>query len=281
MSSSLLLEIRHHTGFDYADPVSLSYNEARVTPATDATQLVRRSKVTVSPSVALGRYVDYFGTEVTTFEVTEPHRRLSVEATSLVERRLPPVTLPTGVHELSGPLGDRFLEYLTPTTRTTLDRDVVDALAAGQSLGDVHALAEHVASEVRRCLDYEPGATSVQSTAAEAWARGAGVCQDLSHAAIAILRGLDVPARYVSGYLYPNVEVVDGVTVLGESHAWVEYFCDGWVGIDPTNGVRETARHVVVARGRDYDDVPPLKGIYDGTGSTRLGVVVEMRAKVL
>jgi len=134
---------------------------------------------------------------------------------------------------------------------------------------------------VRHNVRYVPGATSVQSTATEAWERRAGVCQDMTHLMVAILRELGVPARYVSGYLYPSTTIEPGEAIAGESHAWVEYWCGAWAGIDPTNGLRETERHVVVARGRDYDDVPPIKGIYDGSGSTQLGVRVEMTARSL
>ena len=279
--SPLLLEIVHHTGFDYAEPVTLSYNEARMTPVSDACQLVRRSRLHISPSVAQGRYLDYFGTDVTTFEVTEPHVRLSVEAISLVERRTPELSSGSVSHALDTRLGDRFLEDLTPTPRSTIHQDVVDAAAAGQSLGDVHHLAENLAEFVRHNVRYVPGATSVQSTATEAWERRAGVCQDMTHLMVAILRELGVPARYVSGYLYPSTTIEPGEAIAGESHAWVEYWCGAWAGIDPTNGLRETERHVVVARGRDYDDVPPIKGIYDGSGSTQLGVRVEMTARSL
>jgi transglutaminase-like putative cysteine protease len=101
----------------------------------------------------------------------------------------------------------------------------------------------------------------------------------MTHVMVAMLRDLGIPARYVSGYLYPSTRIEPEVTIAGESHAWVEYFAGEWCGIDPTNGLRETTRHVTVARGRDYDDVPPLKGVYDGTGSTRLGVVVEMTVR--
>jgi transglutaminase-like putative cysteine protease len=88
---------------------------------------------------------------------------------------------------------------------------------------------------------------------------------------------MGIPARYVSGYLYPEQEPLIGDVVEGQSHAWVQYFSGSWTGIDPTNGVRETERHIIVGHGRDYDDVAPLKGIYQGAESTQLGVIVEIR----
>ena len=128
---------------------------------------------------------------------------------------------------------------------------------------------------VRNQISYTPGATNVSTTAGQAWASGVGVCQDFTHAMLSILRALRIPARYVSGYLHSEEEAM-GMTVTGESHAWVEYWDHGWHAIDPTNNRAVGAAHVVVARGRDYGDVPPLKGIYAGGKSGSLGVTVEI-----
>ena len=91
-----------------------------------------------------------------------------------------------------------------------------------------------------------------------------------------MLRSIGIPARYVSGYLHPNAEAEIGRTVAGESHAWVEWWDGDWIGYDPTNGKPVGEQHVLVARGRDYDDVAPLKGIYSGPRSAELGVRVEV-----
>jgi transglutaminase-like putative cysteine protease len=93
---------------------------------------------------------------------------------------------------------------------------------------------------------------------------------------ISFLRGQGIPARYVSGYLHPTVDAALGEKVIGQSHAWVEFFCGEWVGFDPTNGNDIGLQHVVVAKGREYGDVPPLKGIYHGAPSRNLGVTVEI-----
>ena len=108
-----------------------------------------------------------------------------------------------------------------------------------------------------------------------AWAVGAGVCQDYSHTLLSLLRPLGIPARYVSGYLHDEEES-PGLTVVGESHAWIEVWNGGWEAYDPTNDRSVGSAHVVVARGRDYADVPPLKGIYAGGASESLGVTVEI-----
>jgi transglutaminase-like putative cysteine protease len=129
---------------------------------------------------------------------------------------------------------------------------------------------------VRSEVEYVPGSTGVQTSAQEAWTLRKGVCQDIAQLTVGLLRQRGIPARYVSGYLHPKREAEIGQTVEGQSHAWVEWWCGDWVGYDPTNGVPVGPQHVVVARGRDYEDVPPLKGVYHGPPSSHLGVSVEI-----
>ena len=124
-------------------------------------------------------------------------------------------------------------------------------------------------------LAYTPGVTDVSTTAAEAWQARHGVCQDFTHTTLSLLRATRIPAYYVSGYLHTE-EPAHGQTVTGESHAWVEYWDGQWHALDPTNDRSVGAAHVVVARGRDYADVPPLKGIYAGGHSEALGVSVDI-----
>ena len=124
-------------------------------------------------------------------------------------------------------------------------------------------------------ITYDDAATGVTTTAGQAWAIGGGVCQDYSHTLLSLLRALHIPARYVSGYLHTEDEA-PGQTVVGESHAWIEVWNGGWEAHDPTNDRSVGSAHVVVAKGRDYADVPPLKGIYAGGLSESLGVSVEI-----
>ena len=278
MSERLGLSIRHHTGFNYDGLAKASYNEARMTPRSLSTQQVQSSKISVRPVIPLSTHVDYFGTVVTAFDIQETHPKLEVEATSQVESWAATLETPLGWSDLrSERLTDRFSEFLLPTHRTTLVGAVKDDIADWQKLADVHECAEAASNFVRSEVYYVPGATTVSGTAQEAWDRRKGVCQDITHVTIGLLRAMGIPARYVSGYLYPEIDPVIGDMVEGQSHAWVEYFSGSWTGIDPTNGVRETERHIIVGHGRDYDDVAPLKGIYQGPESTQLGVVVEIR----
>jgi len=125
-------------------------------------------------------------------------------------------------------------------------------------------------------MTYQFGVTEVHSTAAEAWKEKKGVCQDITHLVLGALRSVGIPARYVSGYLHPSLEAVVGETVRGESHAWVEWFAGSFVGHDPTNDRDISDRHVIVGRGRDYTDVPPIRGVYDGPKTSEHRVDVHL-----
>ncbi len=137
--------------------------------------------------------------------------------------------------------------------------------------------AVHAASEwVHEHLTYQPGSTGVHTSALEAWEAGRGVCQDYVHLTLLLLREVGIPARSVSGYLLPKANAEVKQTVTGESHAWVEAWTGGWWGFDPTNLIEIGQRHVWVAGGRDYHDVPPLKGVYSGGTASALDVAVDM-----
>jgi transglutaminase-like putative cysteine protease len=278
-SDSLLLSIRHVTGFNYDGVADSSYNEARMTPPSSSRQRVIDSSIGIHPFAVQSTYRDYFGTIVTTFDLQERHHRLQVVAEATVE------TLAEPASEADLSLGalrdyevlDRFAEYLASTPRTTMSSEVLDELRTVVSGRErAHEVANLVTEWVRERVAYVRGATAVSSTAQEVWDQREGVCQDLSHVTISLLRCLGIPSRYVSGYLYAKDDEEVGEKVVGESHAWVEYFAGDWFGIDPTNGGPTGLHHVTVAKGREYGDVPPLKGIYHGDSSSALGVVVEI-----
>ncbi len=272
------LSIRHVTGFIYDGFAESSYNEARMTPLSSSRQHVLDASIRTSPIASQLTYLDYFGSAVTAFDLHERHRQLEVTAEALVEvTATERGAAALSLEELRSPtVVDRYSEYLKAGPRTVLPRDLHDELAGETLNQEVDDLAAHVSSFVRDRVAYVSGSTHVTTTAFESWTQKTGVCQDLSHLMISFLRGHGVPARYVSGYLHPVADAAVGETVLGQSHAWVEYFCGEWVGVDPTNGNDIGLHHVVVAKGRDYGDVPPLKGIYHGAPSRALGVTVEI-----
>ena len=170
------------------------------------------------------------------------------------------------------------MEQLKQTRRTDPPVEVQDlARGIASSTTDACAAALEICMAIGDAVEYMQGVTGVHSTAAEAWAVRKGVCQDIAHLALGALRHVGIPARYVSGYLHPKPHAEIGETVAGESHAWVEWFCgDGWRGFDPTNNIEIGDRHVLVGRGRDYNDVPPLRGVYAGPFGSTLFVTVEI-----
>ncbi len=261
-----LMSVTHRSGYHYQTPVLSSYNEARLTPRTDAHQRVLDATVEVSPAAALFRYVDYFGSVVTAFDLHAPHEELTVTASCVVE------TAPATGVEPDDPwsavedpdLRDELGEYLTPTDRTAHDATILATANRIRSMADPQRAARSAAGWVHGHLSYVPGTTGVHTSAAEALAEGRGVCQDFAHATIAVLRAAGIPARYVSGYLHPKPEAGVGETVTGESHAWLEWWVGDWWAYDPTNDAVPGTGHVVVARGRDYGDVTPVRGIYHG-----------------
>lgn len=274
------LRIVHRSGYRYVTDVIASFNEVRMTPAEVGGQILLSHELEIEPRGVVHSYVDYWGAVVEAFDIHQPHRVLEVVSTSLV-------LTPDG-HPAAGGLSwsdvedpavqDRFCEFLMPTDYVDdarLDEHRVDLVEQFRALPTPADAVHAVVAEVYRRMSYTPGVTSVFTTSAEAWATGHGVCQDFTHTSLSLLRAVGIPARYVSGYLHTEDEAV-GETVVGESHAWVEAWFGGWEAFDPTNDRRVASAHVKVASGRDYRDVPPLKGLYAGGGSEALGVEVEI-----
>lgn len=276
---SWILSVMHRSGYRYASPAFSSYNEARVTPRTDSSQRVIDASVEISPAASLLRYVDYFGSVVTAFDLHVPHTELNVTASCVVETSQPaPFGPSVSWEEITDPkVCDELCEYLDETPRTHVGghgmRDAVELVRAAP---DPQTGALEGAGWVHDRLDYVPGATGVHTLAEEALTAGRGVCQDFAHVTIAILRAAGIPTRYVSGYLHPDSDAGIGDTVHGESHAWVEWWAGDWRAYDPTNKKQPGVAHVRIARGRDYADVAPLQGIYHGGAAKALGVRVEV-----
>ena len=270
------LHIVHETGFTYDGEARASYNEARLSPITLPTQSVLASELRVKPSAGRSSYQDYWGNRVIAFQLDEPHTSLEVTAEATIETSSSQAHAGSLTRQdlQSREIADLMDELLRPTFQSTVPQDLLDDLRSQFSALDTHETAQAASETARGHLTYVSGVTGVHTTATEALTVGKGVCQDFTHLTLGILRGLSIPARYVSGYLHPDPGAEPGQTGRGESHAWVEYFAGEWNSLDPTSGVDVGPRHVVVARGRDYTDAAPLKGIYHGAPSTSLGVTV-------
>ena len=275
------LRIEHTTRVTYSVPVQSSFNEARMTPLTLPTQTTLETRVAAGAEPPVRTYDDRWGTRVSVFELPYPHDELLIRAVATVEtqplRAIPPgARRPSWTALRAQASGGQLLEFLLPTPATSVTAEIRDAAGAVISGLPPDEAAEAISARVREHVTYMPGATGVRTSAREAWDRGQGVCQDMAQLAVALLRAAGLPARYVSGYLHPDAQAEPGRTSIGQSHAWVEYWAGSWVPLDPTSGAQVGERHVVVARGRDYADVPPFKGIYRGPPDSDLEVTVEV-----
>lgn len=272
------IAVEHRSRYLCAGVVTSSYNEARITPLTTTSQLVIDAQVVVDPPTRAYRYLDYWGSVVHAFDLHVPHTELTVTGRSVVETGTAgPAVDGVGWDVLADPARrDAHAEVLAPTASVPLDRRLA-AIGSDLRAGRTPAEAARAAlGWVGETLSYVRGSTGVHTSAVEAWEGGAGVCQDFAHLALALIRPMGIPARYCSGYLHPDPSAAMGTTVAGESHAWIEWWAGDWQAVDPTSGSPVAERHVLVARGRDYADVAPLKGVLTGGPTAALEVSVEL-----
>ena len=225
--------------------------------------------MTDPPGIRIRSYVDRLGNHVQHVEVLEEHDRISITAVSEVSTA--PVLLDP-VHDDSPLL--RY-DYLAPTEYAPFSDALRELAATADGDGTETERAFAVMSSLRGQLVYERGATDVMTRADAALALGRGVCQDFAHVMLSACRRAGIPSRYVSGYLYDPLEEGDV-----ESHAWVDVLDSerGWVSIDPTHDREQNEAYVRVAVGRDYDDVPPTRGVFKGAPEVTLEVAVRMVA---
>jgi transglutaminase-like putative cysteine protease len=272
------MRVVHSTGYAYKSPATASYNEARLTPRSDSRQNVILNRVETVPATRSYRYVDYWGTAVTAFDLHAPHTELEVTSSSVVETdkgELPEDKV-SWEDLQSEAVIDRFDEVLGPTHYTPASRRIA---RVGQKIAKEHDPFDAVVAAANWAhseLDYVPGTTGVHSSGIDALREGKGVCQDFAHLTLIVLRSMGIPARYVSGYLHPKHKAPIGDTIEGQSHAWIQAWTGGWWHYDPTNDSDINEQYVSVGVGRNYSDVSPLKGIYSGEGATDLDVVVEI-----
>ena len=261
------LQIEHVTVFTYDQPISEAYTEMRLRPLDAGGQRCLSFAISPQPREEVRQYVDRFGNGVHHFDLMGPHRQLVVTASSQV---LTPDSFQPETDELG--LLDEF-DYCRPTSYTPYSAAVADFAVQHAIPGDPLSTALFLMESVYGAPIYEKGVTDMQTTAEQALALGRGVCQDFTHVMLAACRSLDLPARYVSGYLYNNGHSA-------ASHAWVDVHVPGpgWVSLDPTHNRQQTGQYVRVAIGRDYGDVPPTRGVFKGQAKEVLEVKVTVTA---
>lgn len=278
----MIFRIRHATHLAYEHPAYESHNEVRIAPRTSPGQRCLSFEIEVRPEAAVLAYEDSFKNLVHAISVHPPHDELTIVATSAVERVPPRAGSPLRVSfaeflaEDAARSAEHF-EFLNPSQYVPFS-DRLRRFFWSARPGPTETVLEYVVRVVRYVRDqfeYEKHRTHVHSSVDDILNAGGGVCQDFAHLTIGLLRLAGVPARYVSGYLAPRA----GGELVAEqaSHAWIEVLLPGagWTGYDPTLRGRTTDHHIRVAVGRDYDDVPPLRGVYRSAGGTR-----EMRVEL-
>lgn len=281
----MFYSIRHLTRYRYDAPVRESIMQLYMQPKTDTSQRLRSFQVATTPRAALQAYTDHFGNAVYHFDVPGAHAELLVEVEAQVEvmpMPAPPEFVDESAwqklaadqthHEHFDMLSPHGLSTPTPSLEAFLREAGITRTA------DPMSTLRRLNRMLFEAFSYAPEETEVDSPIDVALAKRKGVCQDFTHIMLATARLWGIPARYVSGYLYTKRDAGDR-SAADATHAWMEAFVPGcgWVGFDPTNNVLAGERHIRVAIGRDYDDVPPARGVYKGPANSELAVAVTVQ----
>lgn len=275
----MLLKITHTTDLFYSDLISESVMELRMCPRQESDQHRLTFNLAIGPQTQPSSYFDWLGNTVHAFSITGFHEQIQIVATSVVETDRPksdpqllldtfPVHLTPDLYWMYD-----YTHFAGPVCDCALLRRLADELNPrdGEPIG---GLALRMIQLIDKKFMYEQGVTSAASPITEILSHGRGVCQDFTHLMIALARAINIPARYVSGYLHPEAQKYRGYT---QTHAWCElYFPSaGWIGFDATNKCTAGDHFVKVAYGRDFRDIPPNKGIYRGSAREAIKVAVK------
>jgi transglutaminase-like putative cysteine protease len=279
------ISISHVTKFRYSAPINESVMELRMQPLSEGPQRCLKFDLSLRPAARVSAYSDHLGNAVHHFDIPGRHTQLVITARSVVEtlpREAPPPALGAGAWDELEALvaGGDYWDMLMPShfaRPTDALRDFARELNVRRRDDPLTVLRE-LNTAIYQAFDYVPQSTTVDSPIDEALGARKGVCQDYSNIMIALARSMRVPCRYVSGYLFHRVEYNDR-SAQDATHAWVEALLPdlGWVGFDPTNNLLAGERHIRVAVGRDYADVPPTRGVFKGAADSELSVAVQVK----
>lgn len=292
----MILDVSHRTSYAYAERVLQSQQLIHLKPRQGVCregaqqQLLRHILlVEPAPSEILAR-TDYFGNETSILAIEGAHSELVIHARSTVEvaaAPAPEVALSSAWERIGarartpdGQCDIAVLQFASASRHTHPLRAAIDyalpSFAAGRP---ILAAVLELTRRIHADFTFDPTATDIATPVARVLRERRGVCQDFAHLALTCLRGLSLPARYVSGYLVtlppPGMTKRNGADA---SHAWIAVWAGefGWVDFDPTNGLMPAGEHVTVAFGRDYDDVSPINGVLLGGGDQQMRVAVDV-----
>lgn len=288
----MIYKVRHTTAYQYLQTTALCYNEAWMRPRSLPEQIIKSTEIKLEPDASLVRIrKDYFGNEVVYFTIQQAHDAFEITATSLIERTKPSyhnienppnMSWEKAIAYIKSGQGESYSaeEYSLPSPLIFPAEELAEY--AKPSFTPERPLFEAVYDLMKRIFrefEYKPHFTTVSTPIKEALEARKGVCQDFAHIAIGCLRSLGLPARYISGYI--ETLPPEGETELvgsAASHAWFSAFIPelGWVDFDPTNDQIPGDQHISVAWGRDYSDVPPLKGVIFSSSGQKLTVEVDV-----
>ncbi|HVZ61309.1 MAG TPA: transglutaminase family protein [Terriglobales bacterium] len=282
-------QLVHVTEFQYDGPVTESYNEVRLRPMHDDHQSCLSFRLTTTPASRSTSYHDALGNWVHQFNILAPHRYLRIQADSVVLTHEAPtveslMTLDEFDSEREDVYEDHY-DFVAPTAYVPHlpALEPLMAIAEKASGGTVTGFARAASDLINQRFSYVKGATHVHSSIADSLSLGAGVCQDFAHLLLGLVRRRGLPGRYVSGYLVPDDQGPNASKeqVIGgqATHAWTEVYLphSGWMALDPTLGTPVGLQHIRVAYGRDYGDIAPVRGVYNGHAGQRLSVDVLAR----
>lgn len=283
------LKITHLTQYTYENAAIDSVNELRLTPVSDEHQLCREHSIMIDPAVSLFSSKDYFGNTTHFFTLNTLHQQLEIKMEAIVETH--DCEQRTGSRRLfneeyavlsSDPFQNMYAEYLMETDYTALTPELITfakTMIDARQAKNTYQLLEQISECLYTHFTYDQSATNVHTTLEETLRLKRGVCQDYAHLMIGICRIFEIPCRYVSGYQYIGDPENNQSNVQHASHAWVEAYIPftGWVGFDPTNNGKVNWRYVKISHGRDYRDIAPVKGVYQGFGRQNLTVSVDVQ----
>lgn len=288
----MIYGVRHRTTYSYAEPVAFTRCALRLTPETSSAQTLERFSVTVSPAASRGtQRTGPFGELAQFLVIEETHSQLIVEANSRVDVHAPIVAHASDSPEWESVRARSFesddlgpaspADFLYPTARIPLVPAITEyAKASFTAARPIMEAAAELMGRVRADFTYDSKATDVSTPPSQAFAKRRGVCQDFANVMISGLRGVGLPAAYVTGYLRtippPGRSRLEGADA---THAWVRLWCGkqrGWIGFDPTNDIYVENDHISLMAGRDAGDTAPIEGILLTSGEQILTVEVDV-----